>query len=139
VRRMRRMRRIVLLPLGLAVLLAVSSSANAAAKRSFFLSPSGNISCELHWKDGSLGTFAYCQTRSPARSAKLRSSGSLKVCTGSKCIGDPPTNAKKLAYGTSRRVGGFRCTSRSTGMTCVRTTTGKGFRIASSGVRAVKV
>jgi hypothetical protein len=131
------MRRIVFLPLVLGVLLAVSSSATATAKRSFFLSPSGNISCELHWKDGGLGTFAYCQTRSPARSAKLRSSGSLKVCTGSKCIGNPPTDAKTLAYGKSRRVGGWRCTSRSTGMTCVRTSSGKGFRIAVAGVRRV--
>ena len=131
------MRRILLVPLALAVLLIASSSATATAKRSFFLSPSGNISCELHWKDGSLGTFAYCQTRSPARSAKLRSSGSPKLCTGSKCIGDPPTDAKTLAYGKSRRVGGFRCTSRSTGMTCVRTSSGKGFSIAVSGVRRV--
>ena len=132
------MRRIALLPLALLAGLVLASPASAAAaKRSFFLSPSGNISCELHWKDGSLGTFAYCQTRSPARSVKLRSRGSYKVCTGSKCIGDPPTNAKTLAYGKSRAVGGFRCTSRMTGMTCLRTNTGKGFRIASSGVRKV--
>jgi len=131
------MRRIALLPLGLLLLLAVASPATGAAKRSFFLSPSGNISCELHWKDGSLGSFAYCQTRSPARSAKLRSTGTLKTCTGAKCIGDPPSNAKKLAYGHRRTVGGFRCTSRTTGMTCVRTSTGKGFRIAVSGVRRV--
>ena len=131
------MRRIALLPLGLLLLLAVASSANGAAKRSFFLSPTHNISCELHWKDGSLGSFAYCQTRSPARSAKLRSTGTLKTCTGSKCIGDPPSNAKVLAYGHSRTIGGFRCTSRSTGMTCVRTSTHKGFRIAVSGVRRV--
>jgi hypothetical protein len=135
---MGRMRRIALLPLGLLVVLVLAAPASgAAAKRSFFLSPSGNISCELHWKDGSLGTFAYCQTRSPARSAKLRSTGTLKTCAGAKCIGDPPSNAKKLAYGRSRTVGGFRCTSRETGMTCVRTTIGKGFRISTSGVRRV--
>jgi hypothetical protein len=131
------MRRIALLPLGLLLLLAVASSANGAAKRSFFLSPSHNISCELHWKDGSLGSFAYCQTRSPGRSATLRSNGTLKTCTRSKCIGDPPTDAKVLAYGHSRTIGGFRCTSRRSGMTCVRTSTHKGFRIAISGVRKV--
>ena len=87
------MRRIALLPLGLLLLLAVASSANGAAKRSFFLSPTHNISCELHWK--------------------------------------------VLAYGHRRTIGGFRCTSRSTGMTCVRTSTHKGFRIATSGVRKV--
>lgn len=131
------MRRIALLPLALLLVVAVASSANAAAKRSFFLSPSGNISCELHWKDGSLGTVAYCQTRSPGRSVRLRSNGKLKVCTGTKCIGDPPQDATTLKYGHTRTVGGFKCTSRTSGMRCVRTSTGKGFRIAVSGVRTV--
>ena len=81
--------------------------------------------------------MAYCQTRSPARSATLRSGGTLKVCTGTKCLGDPPSNAKKLAYGKSVRIGGFRCTSRTSGMTCVRISTGKGFPIANDGVRRV--
>jgi hypothetical protein len=131
------MRRIAILPLALLLLLASATTANAAAKRAFFLSPTGNISCELHWKDPGTTSIAYCQTRTPARSATLRSGGRLKVCTGATCLGDPPSNAKTLAYGKSMRIGGFRCTSRMSGMTCVRTSTGRGFRISTSGVRKV--
>jgi hypothetical protein len=131
------MRGFARLPLALLLVLAVAAPANATGKRAFFLSPTGNISCELHWKDARLPSTAYCQTRHPARSVTLRANGRLRICTGRNCIGDPPSNAKVLRYGSSMQVGGFRCTSRSTGMTCVRTTTGKGFRISIAGVRRV--
>ena len=42
-----------------------------------------------------------------------------------------------LRYGHSIRVGRFRCTSRTTGMTCKVVTTGRGFRLNRTGVKRV--
>lgn len=115
----------------------VAAAAPAAAAVASFHSPSGNIQCEVGWKRAGVGTYAYCQTSTPARSVKLRRSGSYLICRGSGCIGDGPEDAFTLAYGRSLRVGGFRCTSRTTGISCVVIASGEGFRIARQGVSRV--
>lgn len=94
-----------------------------------FLSPSGNISCEVSM------TYAYCQTGSPARSVKMDTSGSYHTCTGEQCLGNSGEGTPTLGYGTSTGVGAFRCTSEPTGITCL--VGGKGFLISSSGVSSV--
>ncbi len=53
-------------------------------------------------------------------------------------IGDPGEGRHLvLRYGRTLTVGGFACTSRRNGMTCVVRATGKGFRIAKGGVYRV--
>jgi len=99
-----------------------------------FLSPSGNISCEVGYHRAGL-TQIYCQTVTPARSVTKSVSGGYKSCTGQQCLGNPGTGTPALAYGTATGVGPFLCTSASTGVTC--TAGGKGFRISTSGVSPV--
>jgi hypothetical protein len=99
-----------------------------------FLSPSGNISCEVDYHRVGL-TQVYCQTVTPTRSVTMSATGRYKVCQGQQCLGNPGTGTPTLAYGTQTGVGPFRCESASTGITCVAG--GKGFRISTSGVMSV--
>jgi len=99
-----------------------------------FLSPSGNISCEVDYHSNGL-TKAYCQTGTPARSVTMGVAGKYTTCTGQQCLGNPGTGTPTLAYGTATGVGPFRCESAVTGVTC--TADGKGFRISAAGITAV--
>ena len=107
------------------------------SKLFYFESPSHNIWCS----SGDEGQ-AYCITNQPRRSVNLDLNGTLTICA-SGCrgpnfgAGDPV-----LGYGQVNEQGGFRCTSRLTGMTCTvmlagQKGFGKGFRISKSGVTRV--
>jgi hypothetical protein len=106
----------------------------------FFLSPSGNISCELDEAapPGTQGSaaLAYCQSISPPQSARLDEYGSLTPCAGDSCLGNPPQGTPTLAYGQTARHGPFSCLSESTGITC-KAPSGQGFTISRSGITAV--
>lgn len=117
----------------LAALIAAALPATASAKVSFFHSPSGNIQCEVAAND-SRGTYAYCQTFEPVQSVKLNAKGKSKVCRGATCVGDGPQDAFTLGYGKAVKVGGFRCTSRESGITCRVIGKGRGFKISRSGI-----
>ncbi|MCW2967246.1 MAG: hypothetical protein JWM71_1018 [Solirubrobacteraceae bacterium] len=117
----------------LLMVLAVPATASAGSVR-WFHSPSGNIQCEVSYKT-SRGTYAYCQTFQPAASVTLKASGSSKLCSGGGCLGDGPPQAFTLGYGKAVKIGIFRCTSRTSGMTCRVIGKGHGFTIARSGIR----
>lgn len=121
----------VLVVLSLAVLLAVGvASADAARTSAEFKSPSRNIACQM------TTTLVICLTQQPTQKATVDRRGKVVACRGSlKCAGNPGEGVKVLGYGKSVRVGGFRCTVRMTGVTCVRVASGKGFRIARSGIK----
>jgi len=106
----------------------------------FFLSPTGNISCELDEAapPGTQGSaaLAYCQSYSPTQSVRLDPDGSITPCAGDSCMGDPPENTPTLAYGQTARHGPFSCLSETSGMTC-RAPSGQGFTISRSGITAV--
>jgi hypothetical protein len=113
---------------------ALPSSQQTAGGARFFHSPSGNIQCELDWQRGSgIADAAYCQTFQPARSVTLSPSGALRICTGTRCLGNGPENAFTLQYGHATRLGPFRCLSKAAGMRCT-VATGHGFALARSGV-----
>jgi hypothetical protein len=100
-----------------------------------FLSPSGNISCEID--NGYIGLHqVYCQTISPPESVVLSLTGTIKVCKGQQCLGNPGVNTPVLAYGRSTGSGPFRCLSTTAGVTC--TAGAKGFQISRSGIKAVR-
>jgi len=99
-----------------------------------FLSPSGNISCEVDYHRAGL-TQAYCQTVTPPRSVTMGATGRYTTCTGQQCIGNPGINTPTLAYGTATGVGPFLCESATTGVTC--TAGGRGFQISASGITPV--
>jgi len=99
-----------------------------------FLSPSGNISCEVDYHRAGL-TQAYCQTITPPRSVTMGVTGGYTTCTGQQCLGNSGTGTPTLAYGTATGVGPFACESATTGITCLAG--GKGFRISTSGITPV--
>jgi hypothetical protein len=99
-----------------------------------FLSPSGNISCEVNYQRDGL-TGAYCQMAMPARSVTMGVTGQYTICTGQQCLGNAGEGTPILAYGTATGVGPFRCESATTGVTCVAD--GRGFQISASGITSV--
>jgi hypothetical protein len=101
-----------------------------------FLSPSGNISCEVDYHSAAGLTKAYCQTDTPARSVTMDATGKYATCTGPQCLGNSGDGTPTLAYGTATGVGPFRCESAATGVTCV-VGNGKGFTVSTSGVTPV--
>ena len=101
-----------------------------------FLSPSGNISCEVD--NGYAGLHeVYCQTFSPPRSVTMSTSGALKRCSGMGCLGNPADHIPTLAYGTFTGAGPFRCLSTTSGVICT-VRSGKGFKISKAGISAVQ-
>jgi hypothetical protein len=99
------------------------------AKGGEFVSPSGNVSCEVSL------TRVYCQTGTPPQSVTMDVTGKDTTCAGQQCLGNPGEGAPALAYGTATGVGPFLCESATVGVTC--TAGGKGFRISTSGIASV--
>ena len=92
----------------------------------WFVSPSGNISCEIRL----LGVF--CVTGTPPQAVTMGVDGSYTTCTGEQCLGQPVVGTPTLAYGTATGVGPFVCASATTGVTC--TADGTGFHISAAGI-----
>jgi hypothetical protein len=111
-----------------------SSGSGRAAQRAF-LSPSGNISCEMDRGNG-VGTMAYCQSGRPPQNATLYPDGHVIACygTGADCLGNPGDRTPTLAYGRSIRLDPFRCTSLRRGVRCVVIRSRHGFLISRSGL-----
>jgi len=75
------------------------------AKGGEFLSPTGNISCEIDYQNGGLDQV-YCQTIAPPRSVTMSATGVInKKCSGEGCIGNPAEDARVLPYGASTSAG----------------------------------
>jgi hypothetical protein len=96
-----------------------------------FVSPSGNISCEVGL------TSAYCETGTPAQSVTMKGTdGTYTTCTGQQCLSNAGDGTPTLAYGTETGVGPFLCESATTGVTCTAAN-GRGFQISRSGITSV--
>jgi hypothetical protein len=102
-----------------------------SATSCYFLSPSGNISCELHTDDGPAS--AYCQSASSTQSVSMDADGNFTPCTGNQCMGDPALETATLAYGQTARLGPFACLSTTDDMTCT-VDSGQGFAISRAGI-----
>ena len=99
-----------------------------------FVSPSGNISCEVDFSPTNQG--ALCLTVSPPRSVNMTVDGVLTQCMGPQCLSNAGLDTPTLAYGTATGVGPFRCVSATTGVTCT-VTSGNGFMINAAGITPV--
>jgi len=99
-----------------------------------FVSPSGNISCEVDFSPTNEG--ALCLTVQPPRSVNMTVDGTLTQCVGVQCLSNAGVDTPILAYGTKTGVGPFRCVSATTGVTCT-VTSGKGFTINTAGITPV--
>jgi hypothetical protein len=100
-----------------------------------FVSPSGNISCEVDYHRARVPDAAYCETLTPSRSVTLSVTGTYTTCSGQQCQSNAGQGTPTLAYGTETGVGPFLCQSATTGVTC--TTGGKGFLISAAGITPV--
>jgi hypothetical protein len=122
-------------------LLALLPSA-AGAKLVMFSAPSHNIGCAMD------NGFARCDVanrtwRTPAKPKGcmldwgngffVERRGRGRVV----CAGDTTLNPRGavLAYGKSRSMGAFTCTSRRAGMTCSHSGSGHGFTVSRSAYR----
>jgi hypothetical protein len=108
-----------------------------------FYTPTGNIACEMS-DNGTAQAGIDCIMQKPQAKAGLNASGVATICQhqGLRCTGNlgySPSlpRARQLSYGSADTVGRFRCTSASTGVTCIVTATGKGFFISRQSVRPV--
>lgn len=99
-----------------------------------FVSPTGNISCEIDNNFGSGAiTSTLCLTFSPARSVVLKTDSSLTECSGQQCLSNAGLGTPTLRYGQSITLGPFTCSSSASGITCMLGN-GDGFVIAKAGV-----
>lgn len=130
------MRRLQFTIIFAALILGTFHAESAWASSKWFHSASGNIQCEVVSND-SRGSYAYCQTGSPARSVKLKPSGVFTECRDVGCVGDGPVDAFTLAAEKSTTVGQFRCTAKVNGIQCIATKSGRGFLLGRRGVTAV--
>jgi hypothetical protein len=110
----------------LALLLAASASASTVTRP--FQTPSGNIKCEGFRLNGVYGlrcdVYSHSwkapkQTR-PCDAGDYGSSLSMSASGRVRwpCVGDATDPGPRLGYGRSWSFGPFRCTSRTTGLTC---------------------
>ncbi len=104
----------------------------ASEQQDYFRSPAG-VECELAVNAGKVSALAYCQTGGPPRSVAMSATGHLKICSGGKCLSNPPLDVPVLAYGHRTALGPFRCQSSQSGVRC-RVASGRGFRIGHSGI-----
>jgi hypothetical protein len=99
--------------------------------RCYFVSPSRNLSCEMHTDGGPAS--AYCQSNSAVQSVTMDANGNITPCIGNQCMGDPAMDTPTLAYGQTARLGPFVCLSDTDGVTCT-VASGRGFFINRDGV-----
>ena len=129
-----------------AALAAAGTAAGGATKYAAFRMPSGNIGCAYSSFEGS-PPFLRCDILSGLRGAppKPRSCENdwgMSIGMGRKgparllCIGDTvfDPGARVLRYGTTWRLNGFRCVSRTSGLTCTNVS-GRGFFVSRQSWR----
>lgn len=101
-----------------------------------FYSPSRNLSCEMADRDAR-GSYVYCQSVKTPKNVRLSLDGRLKICRGTKCLGNPAENTQILRYGRKMTIGRFACSSQKAGVKCTVIRSGKGFLISRTGVRRI--
>jgi sugar lactone lactonase YvrE len=114
----------------------VGGSATANATYAGFYSPSRNLSCEMADRDAR-GSYVYCQSVRTPKNVRMSLDGNLKICRGTKCLGNPAENTQTLGYGTKMTIGRFACSSQKTGVKCTVIRSGKGFFLSRTGVRRI--
>ena len=114
----------------------VGASATATATHATFYSPSRNLNCEMADRDAR-GSYVYCQSVKAPKNVRMSLDGRLKICRGTKCLGNPAENTLVLGYGRKVTIGRFACSSQKSGVACRVVRSGKGFLISRTGVRRI--
>jgi hypothetical protein len=109
---------------------------SAKATYAGFYSPSRNLSCEMADRDAR-GSYVYCQSVKAPQNVRMSLDGRLKICRGTRCLGNPAETTPMLGYGRKITIGRFACSSQKSGVKCRVIRSGKGFLIDSKRVRRV--
>jgi hypothetical protein len=125
--------------LGAVSALAAGSAVAAAptGTQHFFFGPGPSTSCEMDVGMPQIGTSVYCQTYPHTESVVLHANGTLTICHGIKCIGNPPDQVPTLVYGAWLTAGPFTCDSTHAGIKCFVVKTGKGFVISPTAIKKI--
>jgi len=131
-----------------ALVVAATGALALSSKIVNFTSPSGNIGCNIIVGLPEGGNGIRCDIKvhtfkipKPHPACKLAFGDSLEVGTSGKagpvCHGDTvfEPGEGKLAYGKSKTLDHFTCTSAISGMTCTNTKTRHGFFISKAAYR----
>jgi hypothetical protein len=119
-----------------ALLTGFAASPAVAAPSAWFSSPSKNLGCYMTSVNVRCDAIVFSYTPPPKpASCHLNWGPSIHLAeTGTGhfgCISDTVSGSSRiLHYGASITISVFRCTSRTTGVTCIDTRDGHGFRIA---------
>jgi hypothetical protein len=117
------------LPLAAAALAALPAAAATAASPQRFQTPSRQIACMYLPAGAGQSAQMRCDLLFlNDRAVVLGRRGRARLVKITDTVADP--NAKVLAYGHSRRLGVFTCTSRRTGLTCKNRRNGHGFSVS---------
>jgi hypothetical protein len=117
------------------LLAALLFAPQAAADSNSFLTPSRNISCEMNSRQPyNAPDVTYCQSNSPPQSVHMSADGTVTICNGQSCLGNPGIGTPTLSYGQSASIGPFNCVSDTGGVTCT-VASGRGFTISNSGIQ----
>jgi hypothetical protein len=124
---------------------AASAATPASLKRQFgmieFLSPSHNLGCALSKQYARCDASKWTWKLPPQpHSCEFDWGGSVNVSGKDPgqlgCVSDSTLGATQvLAYGTYAQLGKLRCTSQSTGVSCLNRSTGHGFFISRETYR----
>ncbi len=114
----------------------------AEAKLVQFQTPSGNIGCAVDGKLGARCDIGEKAWSPPPRPSSCELDWGYGVEVGRKgkgsyiCAGDTALHqGRTLAYGKSIEAGRFRCKSTTSGVRCLNTGTGHGFKLSRAAVR----
>jgi hypothetical protein len=114
------------LPVVLALVAVMVIAVPALAKDTVFQTPSKKIACRIY--DEGKGLVIRCDLFFlNDRAVRMTRRGKARLIHVTDTIGDP--KAPVLAYGKTKRVGPFTCTSRRTGLSC-HNRNGHGFTVS---------
>jgi hypothetical protein len=114
--------------ISIAVVMPGSGHTREARHSVQFETPSRNIRCLANDHTG----WLRCWVMSASKSFELKTAGPAKRLGSSDA---PQVRVRVLAYGTSWQGGAFRCSSRSTGLTCLSAVSGCGFSLSREAQR----
>jgi hypothetical protein len=142
------MKRSGLCALAVVAALAAEVTPAQATKYETFRSPSRAITCAINGPSGRIPAQALCYneftlSQRPSRSdcgsnasaANVAATGPGRLAETCNPLDYPGDEAPSLPYGKSITVGPIRCTSRTSGMTCISTRSRHGFTLNRRGVR----
>lgn len=133
-KRPRLARSVIVLALVLGTTLVAGQA--AAADRAF-VSPTGNLGCQITDRVDYAPNQVFCQSFNRPQVVRMGLNGRLRICRAERCLGNPAEDTPTLGYGRAITVGRFRCTMKTDGIRCRVRATGKGFLINRDTIRRI--